>query len=53
MSTPLYIKETTLDKISNSRIQEGCALLFYLDGKLKMKFSDGSVKDASGGADIK
>ena len=52
MSTPLYIKETTLDKISNSRILPGCALLFYLDGKLKMKFSDGSIKDATGGSNI-
>lgn len=52
MSTPLYIKETTLDKISNSRVSEGCALLFYLDGKLKMKFSDGTVKDATGGSDV-
>ena len=52
MSTPLYIKETTLDKISNSRVSEGCALLFYLDGKLKMKFPDGTIKDATGGSDI-
>ena len=52
MSTPLYIKETPLDKISNSRVSEGCALLFYLDGKLKMKFSDGTIGDASGGSNL-
>ena len=52
MSTPIYIKETPLDKISNSRILEGCALLFYLGGKLKMKFPDGTIKDATGGSDI-
>lgn len=54
MSTPLYIKETTLGEVSNSRISEGCALLFYLDGNLKMKFPNGSIKDAmGGGADVK
>lgn len=54
MSTPLYIRETKLEEISNSRISEGCALLFYLDGNLKMKFPDGSIKDAmGGGADVK
>ena len=52
MSTPFYIKETKLEQVSNARISDGCALLFYLDGKLKMKFPDGSIKDASGGSDV-
>lgn len=51
MSTPLYMKPTQLEQISNSKISEGCALVFYLDGKLKMKLSDGSIRDASGGSD--
>lgn len=49
MSTPLYMKETTKDKVNNSKISAGCALLFYLDGKLQMKLPNGTYKDVGGG----
>ena len=52
MSTPLYIRQTTLDKISNAKVSENCALLFYFDGKLKMKFPNGEIKDATGSSNI-
>ena len=48
MSTPLYMKETTKDKVNNSKISAGCALLFYLDGKLQMKLPNGTYKDVGG-----
>ena len=48
MSTPFYIRETKSSDISNARISEGCALLFYQDSKLKMKLPNGEIIEAAG-----